>query len=194
LRAWREREATGLVPLPGYALLRCRPVVSLRSTTGYKLPSLRDGEGHDAVMEQVRFGASRWRDREATGLVPLPGCALLRCRPVVSLRSTTGYRLPSLRDGEGHDAVKEQVRFGARAWRDRAATGLVPCRGTRFFVVDRWCRFAQPPATGCHPFGMGRRVLSWIPRRTPTASPCPTCGGRSVPRGRRGFCRLAGRS
>ena len=40
---------------------------------------------------------------EATTLTPLPGCVIRRAgNPVVSLRSTTGYRLESLRDGTGH--------------------------------------------------------------------------------------------
>ena len=63
-----------LAPLPGCgAWGDSVPVVSLRSTTGYKLTSLR-------------LGAERGMDSI----------------PAVSLRSTTGYRLASLRLGAGN--------------------------------------------------------------------------------------------
>ena len=70
---------------------------------------------------------------EATTLAPLPGCVMRRAgNPVVSLRSTTGYRLESLRDKDGR----------SRAIRSSDAGGIPAC--------SRWLSprmRATPPET-----------------------------------------------
>ena len=52
-------------------------------------------------------------DAVAKMLAPLPGCAMRRAgKPVVSLRSTTGYKLLSLRDGRCRAKPDRQVDAG----------------------------------------------------------------------------------
>src|SRR4051812_23342442 len=54
-----------------------------------------------------------------------------------------------------------------------------PCRGAPVRMLFRWCRYAQPPATSFHPFGMRQRCTGFkesthgrglIPRRTANKS------------------------
>jgi hypothetical protein len=216
------------------------PVVSLvpRSTTGYRLPSLRDGS--------ARYRRSPKPEARAAGLASLPGCGTGGPSgfPVVSLvpRSTTGYRLPSLRDGSARyrpfpeaggpgrrgfhpsgmgrlgiaRSPKPEARGPGRGaaipsgmGRRGIARSLKPeARGPGLASLPgcgmggpsgfRWCRsfLAQPPATGFHPSGMGRRGIARSPKPEARAAglpslrdgsaryrPFPEAGGP----GRRGF-------
>jgi len=133
------------------------PGVSLRSTPGYYLPSLRDA-----------------------GVRPLRGRRVLVCDvPAVSLRSTPGYYLPSLPGwgcatpaGSAGSCVRRPGGFAALNPRLLSVipAGMRVCDpcgvGGFLCATSRRFRCAQPPATICHPCRdrgvrplRGRRVL-----------------------------------
>jgi hypothetical protein len=95
-REWISRGAGLAGTPPGFRIfLVGGPVVSLRSTTGYMLESLRDEWGRWSGGPVVSLRSTTgYRLGIPPGLRGIGG-------PVVSSRSTSGCRLESLRDGEG---------------------------------------------------------------------------------------------
>jgi hypothetical protein len=136
------------------------------------VPRSRRPGGGARGCHPLRNGSARYRPiPEAGGPgggagIP-PGCGMGGPSgfPVVSLvpRSTTGYRLPSLRDGSARYRP-----FPEAGGTGPGAAGLPSLRDAEWGDRPdfRWCRsfLAQPPATGFHPSGMGRRGIASSPK------------------------------
>ena len=98
------------------------------------------------------------------------GCGCRHARdPAVSLRSPPGYRLASRWDARGAHGAGNHERYESTGVLvlvcfvcfvdHKAPSAVVPGLQIRsgsmgFWVGNRWCRFAQPPATGRQSFGM----------------------------------------
>ena len=164
----------------------CRvPVVSLRSTTGYRLASLRDaswGAPEDGRAPGVRGAPAR--PPLPASRSPLPAPHFPRhpwIHPSASDPSHDHTVLPSGRGHVGQDrdglatlsvrvppqasampGQKESHGGTANTGRERTPQVGAIRRGWHPSGVRevlwgagfRWCRFAQPPATGWHPSGM----------------------------------------
>jgi hypothetical protein len=179
---------------------RVVPGCVLRTTRGYRLPSLRDvrGEGGGArgagAWVSVPLGGLHaggvgagspgceatpghaWERMNNPGGVegsgafaPLPGCVfvIMRVVPGCVLRTTRGYRLPSLRDEGGGGGVARGVEFvgshpsGIKEAREVSHVGWSPLPPIPSGRKTRSVRRVSGACVGSHPSGMRSRRRCW---------------------------------